>query len=70
MDQQTDLDKEYKAALNQGARALHEWYFGKGTWLAYGADGRQHARRSLQKALTELARHGYVLVRREPGSKA
>lgn len=65
MDQRTDLDEDKKAALNLGARALHETYFGKGTWQAYGAEARQHARRSLQKALSELARQGYVLVKHD-----
>ncbi len=55
-------DETKKDAINGAARALHETYFGRGTWGSYGSDARIHARRALHRALLALAAQGFELV--------
>ncbi len=55
-------DETKRGAINLASKALHEAYFGPGTWVTYGTDARGHARKALQRALTTLSTQGFELV--------
>ena len=59
-------ERANKKALETAARAVHENYYGSGTWRGAGTGGRSAARHAVRLTVSALEKHGLAVVAGRP----